>query len=116
MGFLIAFIVVVLSFYLLAFLWIIPKTASIAIPAKWRLIPLHQSKTTAIDYLGNPSDSGINKSQSFLSWKAGSKDQQYTLSLQFASDTLASGYVIRYHYHKWFVSNDYLIDSFTINE
>ncbi len=112
----IAFLLVLLSFYLLAFVWIIPKTASLAIPGKWRLIPLHQSKITAIDYFGNPFDSGINQSKSFLSWKAGSKDQLYTLRLHYESDTLAAGYDIRYHYKKWFVVKDYLIDSFAINE
>lgn len=104
---------VLTGFKYLIFDIVIPKTASLTVPAKWRMLPLRQSKTIVHGYLGAPVSSRNPKDSSYEEWIAGSKGKQYYLTVDYA-DTIATGYSIHYQYSNWLVKRDYLIDSFSI--
>lgn len=100
------------GFHYVIFGVIIPKTATLVMPFKWRRIPLRQNKETVHGYFGTPvSIDNQNKSEE---WVSGSKDKMYVLKVYYVSDTIAAAYSIHYKYHKWFSSRDYVIDSSSI--
>ena len=107
------FIFLVLSgMYTFLFLWAVPKTAGLAVPAKWNMLPLRQSKDIVHNYLGEPvsRDSVLGYDE----WAAGSKGRRYLLKIYYISDTIAARYSIHYQFKNLIVSRDYLIDSFSI--
>jgi hypothetical protein len=93
---------------------VVPKTASLAIPPKWRMLPLRQSKTIVHAYLGNPVMVTNPTDSTQEEWLAGTKGKMYLLRMDYASDTIAVGYSIRYKYKNRLVERNYLIDSFSI--
>ncbi len=109
-------LVVLLLLYWLIFSWVVPKTAGWTTPPRWRMLPLRQSKTIVHGYLGDPIPARNPKDSSYEEWTAGSKGKTYILRIDFASDTIAAGFSIRYHYENRFVERDYLIDSFSIRQ
>ena len=103
-----------LLLYGLIFGWVVPKTAAWTTPQKWRMLPLRQSKTIVHDYLGEPILARNPGDTTYEEWVAGSKGKRYFLRIDYAADTIAVGYSIRYHYSNWLANRNYLIDSFSV--
>ncbi len=97
--------------YSFLFNWVVPKTAGFAIPVKWQMIPLRQTKEIAHDYLGEPAK---QIGQYTDEWVSGSKDKQYSLRIYYVSDTIVAGYAIRYQYSGRLLKRSYLLDSMSI--
>jgi hypothetical protein len=97
------------GFHYLVFDFMIPKTAPLAIPYKWRMVPLRQNKEIVRGYFGapDPDHSSLARDE----WFGGTKDKTYILKISYIYDTIASSYSIRYRYKKWFGSREYLIDT-----
>ena len=114
--FVIVALIVFIGFKYLIFDIVIPKTATLTVPAKWRMLPLRQPKSIVHDYLGEPIPASDLKDSTYEEWVAGSKGKRYFLRIDYASDTIAVGYSIRYNYSNWLVDRSYLIDSFSIKE
>ena len=107
-------LVVLLFFYWLIFSWVVPKTAAWTTPQKWRMLPLRQPKTIVHAYLGDPIPARNSKDSSYEEWVGGTEGKRYFLRMDYALDTTAVGYSIRYHYKNLFADKNYLIDSFSI--
>lgn len=104
-------LVVFVAFKYLIFDLVIPKTATLTVPQKWKSLPLRQSKTIIHAYLGDPV---WGKDSTYEEWLGGVKGKTYVLRIDYSSDTIASGFSIRYHYQNRFADRNYLIDSFSI--
>ncbi len=100
--------------HLFLFDFVIPKTTVLAIPAKWRMLPLKQSKEIVHDYLGAPLQTKTNVAGTHDEWLLGSSDKQYTLHIYYFEDSIAVTYSIRYHYENFHLSRNYLLDSVSI--
>ncbi len=97
-------------FYLFVFNLVIPKAAIISIPYTWRNVPLMQDSATVHAYLGDPTQQSKNKEIS-ESWEKGIKSQKYQLNIQYsATSNLAIAYQINYHFKKWFIQKDYVLE------
>jgi hypothetical protein len=96
----------------LIFDFMIPKTAPLAMPYKWRMVPLRQNKEIVRGYFGapDPDRSSLKNDE----WFGGTKDKTYILKISYIYDTIASAYSIHYRYRKWFGSREYLIDTGSI--
>ena len=105
---LIVLLLVLTGLKFLVFDFVVPKTAAVTLPRKWRMIPLRQTKEIVHNYLGEPIAAAPE------AWADGSKGKMYFLKIYYISDTIASAYSIHYQYKNWFGSRDYLIDSFSI--
>ena len=108
---LIAFILIALI-YLLIIDWFVPRTAIVGMPVKWRTLPLRESKELVHNYLGEPftKDTTLHTE----SWQSGPPDKTYRLSILYFADTVMAGYSVYYHFTKFGISRDYLVDSATI--
>jgi hypothetical protein len=104
--------ITLVGFYLLIFNFMIPKTAPLAMPYKWRMIPLRQSKEIVHGYFGAPDSSRGSANKDV--WVGGTKDKTYILNIYYIYDSVPSAYSIYYKYHSWFSSREYLIDSNSI--
>ena len=91
--------------------FMVPRTASLALPFKWRRIPLRQNKETVRAYFGEPQPSA---DPSRDEWLNGVRDKQYVLNIYYINDTAAASFSIHYRFDKWFSSRDYLVDTGTI--
>lgn len=89
---------------------VVPRTAGFATPMKWRNLPLREKRDIMQAYLGTPTASSTNSDQ----WASGSKGKSYHLQVYYATDSTATGYVIRYQFAKWLWKRDYRIDSISI--
>lgn len=89
---------------------VVPKAAGFATPMKWRNLPLREKRDIMQAYLGTPAASSIDSDQ----WASGSKGKSYHLQVYYATDSTATGYVIRYQFEKWLWKRDYRIDSISI--
>ncbi len=112
MPIIIMILLAIAGLYAFVFEWAVPKTASLAVPGKWNMLPLRQPKDIVHDYLGEPvlQNTGLG----FEEWAAGSKGRKYFLKIYYVSDTIAAGYSIHYQFKNLLISKDYLIDSFSI--
>ena len=97
-------------FYALIFQWLVPRTAAFAVPGKWNLVPLRESKTIARGYFGLPADSAKARD----TWHSGPANKQYSLHIYYMNDTVISAYSIYYNYRGSLIKKDYLIDSSAI--
>lgn len=97
--------------YAFLFNWVVPKTAGFAIPGKWQMLPIRQTKEIVYDYLGEPA---LQPGKHTDEWISGSSDKQYSLRIYYVSDTIAAGYAIRYQYSGRFLKRSYLLDSMSI--
>ena len=107
-------LIVLMGLKYLVFDIVIPKAATLTVPQKWRMLPLRQPKTIVQDYLGESIPARNPKDSTYEEWAAGSNGKRYFLRIDYASDTIAVGYSIRYHYSNWLVDKNYLIDSVSI--
>lgn len=98
-----------LHFFIFDFM--VPKTAMLSLPFKWRRIPLRQNKETVRAYFGEPQPSQHPIQDE---WLQGVNDKQYVLKMYYVHDTVAASYSIHYRFNKWFSSREYLIDTGTI--
>lgn len=89
---------------------VVPRTAGFATPMKWRNLPLREKRDIMQAYLGTPAASSTDSDQ----WASGSKGKSYHLQVYYATDSTATGYVIRYQFEKWLWKRDYSIDSISI--
>ncbi len=99
--------------YLFIFSWLIPNTAALSLPHKWRTIPVKQSKMIARNYFG---ESFINDSTATSGkevWSAGGKGRMYLLRLDY-TDSVVTGYSIRYAFSNAVISKNYLLDTFSV--
>lgn len=97
--------------YAFLFQWVVPKIAGFAIPGKFKMLPLRQTKTIVRDYLGEPNPISVS---SFDEWVNGSSDKQYTLRIYYTRDTIATAYAIRYTYQNRVIHKTYLLDSASV--
>lgn len=88
----------------------VPKAARFATPMKWRNLPLREKRDIMQAYLGTPATSASGSDQ----WVSGSKGKRYHLQVYYATDSTATGYVIRYQFEKWLWKRAYSIDSISI--
>ncbi len=109
---LVAILIFALGMYLFIFEWVVPKTAAITIPQKWRIIPLRQTKDIVHDYLGESLPQF--KTAETEVWANGSKGKMYFLHIHYMADTVATSYAIRYQFSSWFGARNYLVDSGSI--
>lgn len=113
---LVIFLLVMAGLKYLVYDIVIPKTAALTIPQKWRMLPLRQSRTIVHGFLGEPIPQKKATDSTYEEWGSGSKGKRYLLRIGFASDTVAVSYAIHYHYTNWLVDKDYLIDSASVRE
>jgi hypothetical protein len=73
-------------------------------------MPLMQDTIVVNNYLGEPKTETKN-SVLEESWFKGIKNQQYRLTIQFSTNSkLAVAYKIEYHFEKWGLKKDYLLE------
>ena len=100
-----------LIFYVFVFKYVVPNAAKLSIPYTWRNMPLMQDSSIVHAYLGEPTNSNENKSLT-ESWLKGTKDQQYLLTVQYSETSkLAVSYRIEYHFKKWLIQNEYVLET-----
>ena len=100
-----------LTITVITFSYIVPKAAALATPHKWNRIPIGQTQETSYEYFGTPSDSIRSKNEKVDIWNNGSKDRMYTLKLYYEKDSIVSRFAIYYHFTRWHISKDYLVDT-----
>lgn len=110
----ISFIVPVILLALLAYAlllnWALPKMAAFAIPAKWKMLPVKQTKTVVREFLGQPMLTETGRDE----WQSGTASKTYRLSIHYLNDTIASSYAVYYRYQKGWVKKEFLLDSFSV--
>lgn len=100
-----------LIFYFFVFKYVVPNAAKLSIPYTWRNMPLMQDSSVVHAYLGEPTNANENKSLT-ESWLKGTKDQQYLLTIQYSETSkLAVSYRIEYHFKKWLIQNEYVLET-----
>ncbi len=106
-GVLILIMLVMLGFKLLIVDLVIPKTANLTTPPKWRLMPLRQNREILLDYFGNPekSQQGVDE------WTGGRKGKMHQLRVYYSADSIAIAYAIRYRYSNFLFEKEYVLDS-----
>ena len=97
-------------FYAIIFNWLVPKTASFGVPARWGRLPLRQPKEIVHGYLGNPAVTSGNREE----WTGGTTKKMYRLQIYYHTDTVASSYSVYYFYRSRLVNRSYLVDSGSI--
>ncbi|NCI50067.1 hypothetical protein GWC95_09045 [Sediminibacterium roseum] len=96
-----------LHFFIFDFM--VPKTAPLAMPFKWRRVPLRENRETVRGYYGVPEPS--HASVAADEWLRGEKGKLYILKVYYINDTVAASYSVRYRYDRWFGAREYVIDS-----
>ncbi len=97
-----------ISFSILFFF--IPKAAALALPYRWDKIPVNQSRSIVMQYLGKPA---IIDTLQFVekgdTWKVERDDGIYFLNIQYriAEDTIAKKYFIGFLYKPGFFKKMY---------
>ena len=107
-------LIVFIGFKYLIFNIVIPKTATLTVPAKWRMLPLRQPKAIVHAYLGDPIPAKNPNDSSYEEWVGGTMGKMYSLRIDYRSDTVVTGFSIRYHYQNRLADRNYLIDTFSI--
>lgn len=85
---------------------IIPKTAGITLPYKWNNVPLGQPMHITRQYLGQPADTTIPKTDG---WVARRENGEYLLQLHYNSDSISTSYQLFFNYHWGFFHKQYLL-------
>jgi hypothetical protein len=104
-------LLMVLLFYIFVFKYVVPNAAKLSIPYTWRNMPMMQDTSIVHAYLGDPNflahDRGLDES-----WSKGTKDQQYQLHIHYSETSkLAVSYRIDYHFEKWNIKKDYVLEA-----
>lgn len=86
-----------LTLYAVVSFWIIPASAKLTLPIKWKQIPLNQKRTVVTSYLGRSQGMSAASAQ-FDTWIVRVNNYEYTLTIQYSRDSVASAYSIRYHF------------------
>ena len=111
-----AMLAMVFLFFFFVFIYVVPSAARVSIPYAWRNLPLKQDSSVVNNYLGEPATI-VNQNALTETWYRGIKNQQYTLTIQFSSvSKLAIAYKIEYHFEKWKIQKNYLIEEFEISK
>src|SRR5690349_20226604 len=76
--------------------YFIPKAAGIILPFKWDHIPLAQTRTSVLQYLGKPANTAFPND----SWKAERENGEYVLNIHYETntDTIAESYTLDFIY------------------
>jgi hypothetical protein len=106
-GILILLMLLMVGFKLLIFDLVIPKTANLTTPPKWRMMPLRQNREILLDYFGNPEKSQERVDE----WLAGRKGKIHQLRVYYSADSIAVAYAIRYRYRNFLFAKEYVLDS-----
>lgn len=106
-GPLILIMLLMVGFKLLIFDLVIPKTANLTTPPKWRMMPLRQNREVVLDYFGNPEKSQPRQDQ----WTGGRKGKLHQLRVYYSADSIAVAYAIRYRYSNFLFAKEYVLDS-----
>lgn len=106
-GILILIMLLMAGFKLLIFDLVIPKTANLTTPPKWRMMPLRQNREVLLDYFGNPAKSQERVDE----WSGGRKGKIYQLRVYYSADSIAVAYAIRYRYRNFLFAREYVLDS-----
>lgn len=106
-GILVLIMLVLVGFKLLIVDLVIPKTAPLTTPPKWRMMPLRQHRDVLLDYFGNPekSQQGVDE------WTGGRKGKIHQLRVYYAADSIAVAYATRYRYSNFLFAKEYVLDS-----
>ncbi len=96
--------------YAFIFNWIVPKSATLTMPRKWKRIPFRQPAETAHGYFGTPARTVGNMEE----WTGGITDRRYYLRIYYGSDSTVIAYSVYYSYKSRLVSKDYLMDSISL--
>ncbi len=106
----------VIFFYVFVFSYVVPNAAKISIPYTWRNLPLMQDTSVVNTYLGAPKKEMKNNAL-VESWMKGINNQQYLLSIQFSTIShLAIAYKIEYHFEKWHLTKEYILEEKEISK
>ena len=104
-------LLMVMLFYVFVFNYVVPNAAKLSIPYTWRNIPLTQDSSTVHAYLGDPTKQQVQNGLT-ESWEKGIKDQKYQLNIQYSTNSkLAVSYQIEYHFNKWLIQKDYVLET-----
>jgi hypothetical protein len=111
-----AMLTMVALFYIFVFNYVVPNAAKISIPYTWRNMPMMQDSSVVNNYLGEakitPNMNGLQES-----WLKGVKNQQYQLTVRFSNTSnLAVAYKIEYHFEKWYLQKDYILEQKEISK
>jgi hypothetical protein len=106
-GPLILIMLVMVGFKLLIVDWVIPQTANLTTPPKWRMMPLRQNREVLLDYFGNPAKSQERVDE----WSGGRKGKLHQLRVYYSADSIAVAYAIRYRYSNFLFAKEYVLDS-----
>lgn len=106
-GVLILIMLLMVGFKLLIVDLVIPKTANLTTPPKWRLMPLRQNREILLDYFGKPEKSLDRVDE----WSGGRKGKIHQLRVYYSADSIAVAYAIRYRYSNFLFAREYVLDS-----
>ena len=104
-GILILFLLVILSMIF----YFIPKAAGVILPFKWDHIPLAQSRTVVLQYLGNPAATAFPND----TWKSERDNGEY-IYYKIENDTIADSYTLDFIYKLGFFTKTYRLKSESI--
>jgi hypothetical protein len=96
--------------YALLLNWAVPKMAAFSIPAKWKMLPIKQTKPLFREFLGHPAFTETGRDE----WRSGSASKTYRLSIHYFADSVASSYAVYYRYEKGWIKKEFLLDSFSV--
>lgn len=106
-GTLILIMLIMVGFKLLIIDLVIPKTAHLTTPPKWRMMPLRQNREVLLDYFGTPAKSQERVDE----WLGGRKGKIHRLRVYYSADSIAVAYAIRYRYSNFLFAKEYVLDS-----
>jgi hypothetical protein len=106
-GILILIMLLMVGFKFLIVDLVIPKTANLTTPPKWRMMPLRQHREVVLDYFGKP----VKCEQRIDEWTGGRKGKLHQLRVYYSVDSIAVAYAIRYRYSNFLFAKEYVLDS-----
>src|SRR3954453_18567214 len=107
-GIFVLFLLVALSMIF----YFIPKAAGIILPFKWDNIPLAQTRSTVLQYLGKPANTAFPND----TWKAERENGEYILNIHYKTntDTISESYTLYFIYKLGFFSKKYQLKSASV--
>lgn len=97
--------------YAFIFDWIVPRSATLTMPRRWKRIPFREPRATALSYFGTP----VRTVGTMDEWGNGIDRKQYILRVYYSAvDSIVVSYSIHYGYKSWLVTKDYLMDSASV--
>lgn len=108
MPFFIAMSVAAVVTFLLAWFYIIPKTAALNLPYRWNQVPLGQKRLMVERVLGKSAhgDSAFMKGEEWVAYRT---NGMYVLTVNYNQDTLATAYDISFLYKFGFLEKRYAL-------